>query len=71
VLQDKKKYTAEVVGHDPQTDVAVVKIEAKDLTAAPLPRQFHQLVNHATSGGSLAMLVRRGESAFYVALQAS
>jgi serine protease Do len=36
VLSDKKKYTAKVVGTDPQTDVAVVKIDAHDLPAATL-----------------------------------
>ena len=36
VLQDKKKYIAKVVGRDPQTDVAVVKIEARGLPAASL-----------------------------------
>ncbi|HTY59211.1 MAG TPA: DegQ family serine endoprotease [Bacteroidota bacterium] len=36
VLQDKQKYTAKVVGRDPQTDVAVIKIDAKDLPVAEL-----------------------------------
>jgi serine protease Do len=36
VLNDKKKYTAKVVGRDPQTDIAVVKIEAHSLPAAVL-----------------------------------
>jgi serine protease Do len=36
VLNDKKKYTAKVVGRDPQTDIAVVKIEAHGLPAAAL-----------------------------------
>jgi serine protease Do len=36
VLQDKKKYTAKIVGTDPQTDVAVVKINAKNLPQANL-----------------------------------
>src|SRR5207302_1287894 len=29
--KDKKKFTAKVVGRDPRTDIAVLKIEAKDL----------------------------------------
>ncbi len=36
VLRDKQKYTAKVVGRDPQTDVAVIKIDAKDLPVASL-----------------------------------
>jgi serine protease Do len=36
VLADNKKYTAKLVGTDPQTDVAVIKIDAKDLPAATL-----------------------------------
>ena len=36
ILQDKQKYTAKVVGRDPQTDVAVIKIDAKDLPVAEL-----------------------------------
>jgi serine protease Do len=36
MLQDKKKFTAKVVGRDPQTDIAVVKIDAKDLPVASL-----------------------------------
>jgi serine protease Do len=36
VLNDKKKYTAKVVGADPQTDVAVIKIDANNLPAAAL-----------------------------------
>lgn len=36
VVGDKKTYPARVVGTDPQTDVAVVRIEAKDLPAATL-----------------------------------
>jgi len=34
VIGDKKKYDAKVVGTDPRTDVAVIKINAKDLPAA-------------------------------------
>jgi serine protease Do len=36
VLPDKKKYPAKLVGTDPQTDMAVIKIDAKDLTPATL-----------------------------------
>ncbi len=36
VMSDKKKYAAKVVGRDPQTDVAVVKIDAHGLPAAAL-----------------------------------
>ena len=36
VLANKKKYTAKVVGKDPNTDVAVIKIDAKDLPVASL-----------------------------------
>ncbi len=32
----KKEYTAKVVGHDPRTDVAVLKIDAQDLPSATL-----------------------------------
>src|SRR5690606_1867227 len=35
-LVDKRSYTAEVVGRDPTTDVAVVRIDARDLPAARL-----------------------------------
>ncbi len=36
VLANKKKYTAKVVGKDPNTDVAVIKIDANDLPTASL-----------------------------------
>ena len=36
MLQDKKKCDAKVVGRDPQTDLAVIKIDARDLPAAAL-----------------------------------
>ncbi len=36
MLSDKKKYKAKVIGTDPQTDVAVIKIDAKDLPTANL-----------------------------------
>jgi serine protease Do len=35
-IADKKEYTARVVGKDPPTDVAVLKIDAKDLPAITL-----------------------------------
>jgi serine protease Do len=35
-LLDRREFTAKVVGTDPTTDVAVIKIDAKDLTPAPL-----------------------------------
>jgi len=34
VINDKKSYPAQVVGTDPQTDVAVIRIDAKDLPVA-------------------------------------
>jgi len=36
VIGDKKKYDAKVIGTDPKTDVAVIKINAKDLPTATL-----------------------------------
>ena len=36
VIGDKKSYTAKVIGTDPQTDVAVIRIDARDLPAAVL-----------------------------------
>jgi serine protease Do len=36
VMEDGKKYTARIVGADPQTDVAVIKIDGKDFSAANL-----------------------------------
>ena len=35
-LTDSTEYTAKVIGHDPDSDIAVIKIDAKDLTAATL-----------------------------------
>src|SRR5579885_2536014 len=35
-LLDRREFTAKVVGRDPNTDVAVIKIDANNLTAAPL-----------------------------------
>jgi len=36
VIGDKKKYEAKIIGTDPKSDVAVIKINAKDLPAATL-----------------------------------
>jgi serine protease Do len=36
MLHDKQKYSAKVVGRDPQTDVAVIKIDAQGLAPASL-----------------------------------
>lgn len=36
ILNDNSKYTAHVVGADPSTDIAILKINAKDLQAIPL-----------------------------------
>jgi serine protease Do len=35
-LQDHREFTAKVVGRDPQTDIAVIKIEGKDLPVVPM-----------------------------------
>lgn len=35
-LQDGREFTAKVVGRDPKTDIAVIKIDAKDLPAVPM-----------------------------------
>jgi serine protease Do len=35
-LQDGREFTAKVVGRDPKTDVAVIKIDGKDLPAVPM-----------------------------------
>src|SRR5690606_6801520 len=35
-LQDLRKFDAKVVGNDPQSDVAVLKIDASGLPTAPL-----------------------------------
>lgn len=34
-LNDNKTYTAEVIGKDPSTDIALIKIDAKNLTTLP------------------------------------
>lgn len=36
LLKDKRKLDAEVIGSDPETDIAVLKVKAKNLTALPL-----------------------------------
>ncbi len=36
MVSENKKYTAKVIGADPQTDLAVIKIDANDLPAATL-----------------------------------
>ncbi|HEY2083360.1 MAG TPA: DegQ family serine endoprotease [Verrucomicrobiae bacterium] len=35
-LQDGREFTAKVIGRDPKSDIAVVKIDAKDLPTVPL-----------------------------------
>jgi serine protease Do len=35
LLGDKREFTGKLLGTDPKTDIAVIKIKAKDLTAAP------------------------------------
>ncbi len=35
-MQDGREFTAKVVGRDPKSDVAVIKIDAKDLPAVPM-----------------------------------
>lgn len=35
-LQDRREFTAELAGSDPATDIALLKIDAEDLTALPL-----------------------------------
>lgn len=35
-LQDGREFTARVVGRDPKTDVAVIKVESKDLPTVPM-----------------------------------
>ena len=39
-LNDKREFTAKLVGADPKTDIAVLKIEAKDLADASTRRFF-------------------------------
>jgi serine protease Do len=43
-LLDKREFTAKVIGTDPQTDVAVLKIEAKDLPAITLGDSAHSQI---------------------------
>jgi serine protease Do len=40
-LQDSREFTAKVVGRDPKTDIAVIKIDAKDLPAVPMADSEH------------------------------
>ncbi len=35
-LSDRREFTAKIIGADPQTDIAVVKIDARDLPVLPL-----------------------------------
>jgi serine protease Do len=35
-LQDGREFTAKVIGRDPKSDIAVIKIDAKDLPAIPI-----------------------------------
>ena len=35
-LQDGREFTAKVIGRDPKSDIAVIKIDAKDLPAVPM-----------------------------------
>jgi len=35
-LQDGREFTAKVIGRDPKTDIAVIKIDGKDLPAVPM-----------------------------------
>ncbi|MCK9412944.1 MAG: Do family serine endopeptidase [Prolixibacteraceae bacterium] len=35
ILNDNRKFSAKVIGHDPNTDIALVKIDAKNLTVLP------------------------------------
>ena len=35
-LQDGREFTAKVIGRDPKSDVAVIKVDAKDLPAVPM-----------------------------------
>ena len=35
ILNDNRKFTAKVIGRDPNTDIALVKIDAKNLTVLP------------------------------------
>ena len=44
MLSDKRTFTGKVVGSDPQTDVAVIKIEGKDLPTASLGDSSHLYV---------------------------
>jgi serine protease Do len=58
VTADGKRHTAKVVGSDPQTDLAVIKIEAEDLSAADLGDSDHLRVGQwvIAVGNPLEML---------------
>lgn len=43
-LQDRREYRAKVLGSDPKTDVAVLKIDAKNLPVAPIGKSQKLLV---------------------------
>src|SRR5690606_23369599 len=43
-LQDRREFRAKVLGSDPRTDVAVLKIDAKNLPVAPLGKSQSLLV---------------------------
>lgn len=43
-LQDRREFRAKVLGSDPRTDVAVIKIDAKNLPVAPLGKSQSLLV---------------------------
>src|SRR5690606_13196285 len=36
ILNDNSKYTAKIIGTDPSTDIAVLKIEGKNLQSIPI-----------------------------------
>jgi Do/DeqQ family serine protease len=44
ILNDNRKYTAEIVGTDPSTDLAVLKIKEKNLQAIPIGNSDNILV---------------------------
>ena len=41
LLSDKSEHTGKVIGSDPKTDVAVIKIDAKNLTTLPVGNSDH------------------------------
>lgn len=36
ILQDRREFTGKLIGHDPNTDIGLIKIDAKDLPYMPL-----------------------------------